>query len=126
VRDHGSTTAQPSGYAVFHFLEAFMAKISFKKFIREVVELSTAHITRDDDWHLMHSPGQLIVHDLDPGWLIYLPRRSDDPDHWEALAKSEFSPALKSLLMKVEADGFFFIRLDPDATENPDLPTFRW
>ena len=103
-----------------------MKRISFKKFIREVVELSTAHITKGDDWHLTHTPSPLIVHDLDPGWLFYLPRRSDDPDHWEELAKSVFSPALKSLLMKVEAGGYWFLRLDPDAEAHPGLPTFEW
>jgi hypothetical protein len=116
----------PRGSPIFICGVFHMAKISFKKFIREVVELSTAHITKDDDWHLSHTPDHLLAWDLDPGWLIYLPHRSDDPDFWDHLAKSTFSPALRSLLMKVEADGYWFIRLDPDAPEHPDLQKFRW
>ena len=103
-----------------------MKRISFKKFTRAFVELSTAHITKDDDWHLTHSLHHLLAWDLDPGWLFDLPRRSDEPDFWNDLAKSEFSPALKSLLMKVEADGYWFLRLDPDAEKHPGLPTFEW
>jgi hypothetical protein len=103
-----------------------MNPISFKKFTRQFVELSTIHITKKDNELLTHEPAPLITHDLDPGFLIYIPHRRDDDDFWNDLAKSAFSPALKSLLMKVEADGYWFIRLDPDAEEHPELPTFEW
>ena len=103
-----------------------MKKISFKKFTRRFVELSTAHITKGDYERLTHELHPIIVHDLDPGWLIYIPCRRDDPDLWKTLAASAFSPELKSLLKKVEAAGFHYLRLDPDAKEHPGLPTFEW
>ena len=103
-----------------------MKKINFKKLTWRFVELSTAHITKDDDNRLAHELHQLIVHDLDPGWLIYIPRRRDDPDFWDQLAASAFSPALRKLLKKVSAEGFRYLRLDPDAKTHPGLPTFEW
>lgn len=103
-----------------------MTKINFDKFIHPFIELSTLHITKADDARLSHDPDPLIVYDMEHGWLIHVSRRRDDPGFWERFAKSAYSPALKSLLMKVETTRIPYLWLNSNAAAHPELPSISW
>lgn len=95
--------------------------------VRQVWDLSTAHVTEKDNDHLEFGfpslPFRVAPHEY--GWVIFL--REDFPDSdADKLLEMGFSGAFVAILRAANNRGFLLINFDRDADVDENLPTFTW
>lgn len=104
--------------------------------LRTYFDLSTAHITSEDDNLLRKcatDPSDeeaiglsIIVDAMDQGWAVLVMEDLKEYRDYAALAKFGFSLAFIDLVRLVVRKGIKGIWFDADAPIVPGLPTFSW
>jgi hypothetical protein len=94
----------------------------------QVVEASTAHITKKDAELLMHTFCPVSVYDYPEGFFIHV---AGDWDGRGIELKQDaisfgFSEAFGELLRLAHGTGAKFLNLDCDSFVYPQLPQFSW
>ena len=91
--------------------------------LARMVEAATSHLTGDDAERLEGDRTNQVPFDkIDQGFLIYV--CSDEKTRRESA--EGMSPTFAGLLDYTAAHGCRWLKLDADASEIPNLPTFEW
>lgn len=88
-------------------------------FIFKVLDISTGHMTEDDNTKLAEGLGRLPVSELNEyGYLVYIGELEENWDH--------MSDAFKNVLLTARAHGCEYVRFDADGRAYDELPVFDW
>ena len=92
-------------------------------FITKNLDVSTAHITKEDSELLNQKRIQnlLIVYPYREGYFIYVPEYD-----LTQLKKTGFSKAFINLMKQTAKAGCKYLQLDCDGMTYDDLPTYNW
>ena len=91
--------------------------------VSRIVEAATSHITGDDASQLDNETAEALPFDaIDQGYLVFVA----EDEKVRTSTATGLSPAFLTLLHYTAARGCCWLKLDADASEIPNLPTFAW
>jgi hypothetical protein len=91
-----------------------------------VLDVSTSHITQEDDEKLSEGVMHLVYHTLEYGYLVSTYEPSEE--EWvDVLVNSDgLSKELVNLIVYAGKHNYDYVMLDRDGTLYEGLPTFDW
>ena len=95
-----------------------------RKAIGKYIEVSTAHITKEDN-ELLGSmkPESLCVYEFTYGYMVCV---EDDPDSFEFMLKEGFSEIFVAIMKSASDLGMNWILFDCDGLTHDNFEQFNW
>ena len=97
--------------------------------IVSVLDISTGHITKEDDRlckeAITNKEGVLIAYGYDEGYFVYVPQTDLDED-LDDIRKDGLSVQFCKILRLAAARGIKYVQFDCDGTIYSDLKTYTW
>lgn len=101
-------------------------RTSRKPFLFSCFEVSTAHITENDDNIMNRDDCPVSAYKYEYGYFVYTGAGSYTEEDFRAFAKAGLSEAFIALVRLALKNGCKFLCLDCDGFVYDDLPKFDW
>lgn len=90
------------------------------------LDISTGHMTEEDDKLLKESEASLVVYSYEYGYFVHVPDLKTESSIIPAFREHGFSEAFSKIMEYAQGKGFAFVRFDSDGAEYEELPMFNW